>query len=64
MLREALINMALLLGLSLVVLFAVSSLVQMPVTWLLADTLPGKVGMIVLAVIGLLFVGQLQKVHC
>jgi len=64
MLREAMVNMALLLGLSLLVLFAVSHLVQMSAVQLLATTLPGKVGMVILAVIGVLFMGQLRKIHC
>ena len=61
MLREALINMALLAGLSLVVLFAVGYLVQMSVAELLTGTLPGRIGLIVLAVIAVLFISQMQK---
>lgn len=61
MLREALINMALLAGLSLVVLFAVGYLVQMSVAELLTGTLPGRIGLAALAVIAVLFISQMQK---
>jgi len=64
MLREALINMLLLSGLSLVVLFAVGHLVQMPALQLFTTTLPGRIGLVVLAVIGVLFMGQMRKIHC
>lgn len=64
MLREAFVNMSLLLGLSFVVLAAVGSLVRMPAAVLLTGTLPGRIGMAVLAVIGLLFLGQVSRVHC
>lgn len=64
MLREGLINMALLLALSLVVLFTVGYLVQMSAIQLLTTTLPGRVGMVVLAVIGVLFAGQMRRIHC
>lgn len=63
MLREGLINMALLLALSLVVLFAVGSLVQKPWMELLTATLPGQVGLVVLAVIGVLFTSQIRRIH-
>ena len=63
MLREAFVNMSLLLGLSFVVLAAVGSLVQMPAAVLLTGTLPGKIGLGVLAVIGLLFLGQVSRIH-
>ena len=62
-LREGLINMALLLALSLVVLFAVGFLVQKPAMQLLTATLPGRVGLVVLAVIGVLFTGQMRRIH-
>lgn len=61
MLREALVNMCLLLGLSGAVLFAVGSLVQMPLAELLTETIPGRAGIAVLAVIGMLYVGQVRK---
>lgn len=59
MLREALINMGLLVGMSAVILMAVSSLVQIPLTQLLTGTLPGKIGLGILAVIAVLFIGQM-----
>lgn len=64
MLREAFVNMALLLGLSLVVLAVVGSLVQMPVAALLVSTLPGRAGLAVTGVICLLFMGQVRGSHC
>ena len=63
MLREALISMALLLGMSFVILVAVGSLVQMTPVQLLTDTFPGRVGIVMLLVIGSLFAGQLRQVH-
>ena len=63
MLREAAINMALLLGLSLVVLSAVGYLVQTPIVWLFTATLPGQIGMAALAAIGILFWRQMHRVH-
>lgn len=63
MLREGLINMALLLMLSLAVLAAVGFLVQKPAVWLLTSTLPGRAGLAVLAVIGVLFAGQMRRIH-
>lgn len=63
MLREALISMALLLGMSCVILVVVGQLVQMSPMQLLTDTFPGRAGMIVLLVIGALFAGQLRRVH-
>jgi len=63
MLREALISMGLLLGMSFLILWAVGNLVQMTPLQLVTDTLPGRGGIIVLIVIGLLFAGQLRRVH-
>lgn len=61
MLREAFVNMSLLMGLSMVVLLAVGAMVQMPAAELLTGTLPGRIGLGVLAVIGALYIGQVQK---
>lgn len=61
LMREAMINMALLLGLSLFVLFSVGYLVQMSVAELLTGTLPGRAGLAVLAVIAVLFTAQMRK---
>lgn len=63
MLQEALINMGLLLGLSLIILTAVSSLVQMSVSQLLMGTLPGRIGLCVFALIGVLFIGQFHRAN-
>lgn len=60
MLREALISMGLLLGMSAIILITVCSLVQMPLSRLLTGTLPGKIGLGVLAVIVALFIGQIN----
>lgn len=61
MLREAVINMGLLVGMSVVILTSVGSLVQMSVAQMLTATLPGRVGLCVLAVAGVLFIGQIQQ---
>jgi len=63
MLAEAFVNMALLLGMSLIVLFVVGYLVQVPAAELLTGTLPGRIGIGVLAGIGILFMGQVRRVH-
>lgn len=63
MLQEALINMGLLLGLSMVILAAVGTLVQMPISWLLLKTLPGRIAMCVFAVICVLFIGQFRRAN-
>ena len=60
MLQEALINMVLLLVLSLVILAAVGSLVQMPISQLLLGTLPGRIGLCVLGAICVMFIGQFR----
>ena len=63
MLREGMINMGILLAMSLAVLFAVGFLVQKPAIWLLTATLPGRAGVVILAVIAILFTGQMRKIH-
>lgn len=63
MLREALISMGLLLGMSFVILMAVGNLVQITPMQLLTDTLPGRAGICILVGIGILFAGQLRRVH-
>lgn len=63
MLQEAMINMGLLLGLSLIILAAVGSLVQMPVSRLLMGTLPGRIGLGVFIVICVLFIGQFRRAN-
>jgi len=63
MLREAFVNMSLLAGLSMVVLVAVGSLVQMSAVKLLTATLPGRIGLLVLGFIAMLFMRQVHKAH-
>lgn len=59
--REAVINMGLLAGMSVVILTSVGSLVQMSVAYMLTATLPGRIGLCVIAVTGVLFIGQIQQ---
>ena len=61
MLREAYVNMALLLGMSMVVLLTVGSLTGVSLIKLLIGTLPGRIGIcILLAIFGMLG-GQLYR---
>ena len=64
MLREAAVNMALLLGMSFVVLLIVGHLTEVSLWTLLTGTVPGRVGTCILLVIFGLFAGQLRKVQC
>lgn len=61
MLREAAVNMALLLGMSAVILVTVGVLTGQSLETLLFQTLPGRVGTGILAVIFGLFAGQLYR---
>ncbi len=61
MLREALVKMVLLLGLSMVVLAAVGRMVQLSGLQILTGTVPGRIGLGVIGIIILLYIGQLQK---
>ncbi len=61
MLREALVNMALLLAMSAAVLAAVGSLTGISFGRLLADTVPGKIAVIVLAGIFGMFGSQIYR---
>lgn len=63
MLREAFINMCILLVMSLAVLGVVGSLIEMPVGQLLFRTLPGRVALGVILVILLLFAEQTRKIQ-
>lgn len=63
MLREAIVNMALLLVMSLAVLLTVGHLINMSFRELVWGTIPGRIGLGALAVIFLLFWAQLQRVH-
>ena len=63
MLREAVVNMALLLAMSLAVLLTVGHLIGMSFQELVWGTLPGRIGLGALGTIFLLFWVQLQRVH-
>lgn len=63
MLREAAVNMLLLLVMSVAVLLTVGHLIDVPMRALLWDTVPGKLGLALLVLIFLLFLGQVQRVH-
>lgn len=63
MLREAFINMCILLVMSLAVLGVVGSLIEMPVGQLLFRTLPGRAALGVILVILLLFAEQTRKIQ-
>lgn len=64
MLREAAVNMLLLLGMSAIVLLTVGHLTDSSLWQLLVDTLPGKVGCCILLGIFGLFAGQLHRAQC
>lgn len=64
MLREAAVNMALLLSMSLIVLVTVGYLTETSLWALLFDTLPGRIGLCVLLVIFGLFGGKLYRAQC
>ena len=61
MLREAFVNMALLLGMSVVVLLTVGSLTGISLTKLLIGTIPGRVGICILLAIFGMFGSQLYR---
>ena len=61
MLREAMINLVLLLGMSAAVLMIVGSLTGISVWQLVTGTLPGRAGIGVVLFIGLMFRGQLRR---
>lgn len=63
MLREAVISMVLLLGMSFIILLAVGSLVHVSAAELLVDTWPGKGGLMVIGGVGILFLSQLRRIH-
>ena len=64
MLREAAVNMVLLLGMSAVVLSVVGFLTEVSLWELMAGTLPGRVGLVILLAIFAAFAGQMHKVQC
>lgn len=61
LLRDSFIGMGLLLGMSAVILLTVCALVQISISQLLFQTLPGKLGLAAVAFIGLLFLGQVSR---
>ncbi len=61
MLLNPRVNMVLLLGLSMVVLAAVGRMVQLSGLQILTGTVPGRIGLGVIGIIILLYIGQLQK---
>lgn len=63
MLREAIVNMGLLLVMSLAVLLTVGHLINLSFRDLVWGTVPGRIGLGALGVIFLLFWTQLQRVH-
>lgn len=63
MLREAIVNMFLLLVMSLAVLLTVGHLINLTFRELVWGTVPGRIGLGALGVIFLLFWAQLQRVH-
>ena len=64
MLREAAVNMILLLGMSAIVLTTVGFLTEVSLWELMTDTLPGRVGLVILLIIFGAFAGQLHKAQC
>lgn len=63
MLREAVINMLLLVALSGFILFTVDRLIEISIWHILLFTLPGKMAMSVLLLIFLLFARQIYKIN-
>ena len=63
MLREAIVNMVLLLVMSMAVLLTVGHLINLSFQELVWGTIPGRIGLGALGVIFLLFWIQLQRVH-
>lgn len=61
MLREAAVNMILLLGMSVVVLSVVGFLTDVSLWELMTGTLPGRVGIVILLAVFAAFAGQLHK---
>ena len=61
MLREAAVNMILLLGMSAIVLSVVGFLTEVSLWELMTGTLPGRVGLVILFAVFAAFAGQLHK---
>lgn len=64
MLREAAVNMILLLGMSTVILSVVGFLTEVSLWELMTGTLPGRVGVVILLAVFAAFAGQLHKAQC
>lgn len=63
MLREAIINLVILLGMSLFILVTVDGLIDTSIWQILFSTLPGRIAMIVLCIIGICFVRQIYRMN-
>ncbi len=63
MLREAVINMLLLLGMSAIVFLTVDGLISVSIWDILGYTLPGRLALGALGVILLLFLGQMSRIY-
>ncbi len=63
MVREAVINMLLLLLMSLIVFFSVDKLIETSIWSLLIVTIPGRIALAVIGFIFLLFARQVYKIH-
>ena len=63
MLREGMLNMLLLLAMSGAVLLMADSLIEVSVWEILFHTLPGRAALGILAVVVLLFLGKINRIH-
>lgn len=63
MVREAIINMLLLLLMSVIVFLAVDKLIETSIWQLLLFTIPGRIAMVVIGLIFVLFARQIYKIH-
>lgn len=63
MLREAAVNMALLMGMSVFALLTVDQLIEVSIWYILWNTLPGKIAMGIVVVIWIFFVRQLYRLN-
>lgn len=63
MIREAIINMLLLLLMSVIVFLAVNKLIETSIWQLLLFTIPGRMALVVIGLIFVLFARQIYKIH-
>lgn len=63
MVREAIINMLLLLLMSIIVFLAVNKLIETSIWQLLLFTIPGRMALVVIGLIFVLFARQIYKIH-